>query len=343
MGSSGIETAFLKDQVGAILAQGIAETVAVRPADPVEFLAKWLLHQLEQDEVQQRRREEGDAAEREKEEWGKAVAFKQARAAQVIQREWKHHTKLEEDHKHRERALLLLIQDVEHEVEEADEYREDTLQVEEFEGQTDLEKEKEMDLLKAQLQYRKALAVLHRLDKSTIADIKRLKNPDANVVLTVKCCFYVMNRTPKQVRTWMLVRMLIKPSPFLEAVLAYDPLRQGEKRRKFLRIKRLLRRVNEEELKKASVAVFLLHQWLVQCLECRERHHENVALKKELGRDAEEEEEDEEDDPHDKDEDEEQELLLEQQELERRRLSEEARMREEGEEGEGEQGTVEED
>jgi len=34
---------YLNGTVGSLLSQGVAATVASQPADPVEFLAEWLL------------------------------------------------------------------------------------------------------------------------------------------------------------------------------------------------------------------------------------------------------------------------------------------------------------
>lgn len=45
-----IESAYLKNHIGAILAKGIAETVVAQPANPQEYLALYLLHQLQEQE-----------------------------------------------------------------------------------------------------------------------------------------------------------------------------------------------------------------------------------------------------------------------------------------------------
>jgi hypothetical protein len=36
-------TVYLNETIGGLLSQGVAATVASQPADPVEFLAEWLL------------------------------------------------------------------------------------------------------------------------------------------------------------------------------------------------------------------------------------------------------------------------------------------------------------
>jgi hypothetical protein len=43
--SGGHETACLVDAVGQALSKGVAATVTAQPADPVEYLAEWLLRQ----------------------------------------------------------------------------------------------------------------------------------------------------------------------------------------------------------------------------------------------------------------------------------------------------------
>lgn len=38
-----MEAAYLKRTVGACLADGLAEVAAMRPSDPIEYLALWML------------------------------------------------------------------------------------------------------------------------------------------------------------------------------------------------------------------------------------------------------------------------------------------------------------
>ena len=48
---SSIDTSFLKDELGPVLAKGIADTVCASPEDPIEFLGLWLQHYLQEKEA----------------------------------------------------------------------------------------------------------------------------------------------------------------------------------------------------------------------------------------------------------------------------------------------------
>jgi hypothetical protein len=81
-----MDSAYLKNHVGAVLAKGIAETVTAQPANPQEYLALFLLHQLQEEERRV------DAATRRKranelrEEWSQQNALREKAAVDVIQR-----------------------------------------------------------------------------------------------------------------------------------------------------------------------------------------------------------------------------------------------------------------
>lgn len=75
---------YLKDSVGELLARGIAHTVEHQPSDPVEFLALYLLHEYQiQNVVRKRRQEDMERLEKERTE----DEQKRNEAAIVIQRE----------------------------------------------------------------------------------------------------------------------------------------------------------------------------------------------------------------------------------------------------------------
>jgi len=313
----------------------MAETTIACPADPVEYLALWLLHQLQLKEL----------ATKEREDWAKVRQKKQGGAAGVIQREWKHFVKEEDDRKYREKRLTELVQDKERELEEMDEYREENAVVDEPPDMTEAERDKAQEKARAAIMFKKSQAMLAALDKSYIGAIKQLKKPSKNVIAVMKCCFYCCGSTPRQVREWMQIRMALKPALFLEKISTFEPISPGNKRKRLcLRVRRVLRSVIDEDLRAESVAVFLLYQWALAMVDLRDKHDEDVKVKKEAGKEVEDDEEEEEDpenvDPLDKDPDEEAAKLLEEEEK-RKQAEEEAKWK--AEQGEDEEGDKDDD
>ncbi|XQJ24978.1 Dpy-30 motif containing protein, putative [Leishmania guyanensis] len=81
-----MDSAYLKNHVGMLLAKGIAETVTAQPSNPQEYLALYLLHQLQEEE-----RKTTAAAHKRKvnelrEEWCQKRALREKSAVDVIQR-----------------------------------------------------------------------------------------------------------------------------------------------------------------------------------------------------------------------------------------------------------------
>mmetsp|Transcript_115115 Transcript_115115/g.200352 ORF Transcript_115115/g.200352 Transcript_115115/m.200352 type:complete len:348 (-) Transcript_115115:345-1388(-) len=345
MSFANIDSAFLKDEVGPLLAKGMAETAIACPSDPVEYLALWLLHQLQLKELAAKEMAQLEEGEKEKEEWAKVRQKKQGSAASVIQREWKHFVKAEDECKYREKRLTEMVQDKERELEEMDDFREENLVVDELPDMTEIERDKATEKARALMLFKKAQAMLATLDKSYVGAIKQLKKPSKNVVAVMKCCFYCCGSTPRQVREWMQIRMALKPALFLEKILAFEPINPGNKRKRLCtRIRRVLRSVTDEELRGESVAVFLLYQWALAMVELREKHDDEVKVKKEAGKEVEDDEEEEEDpenvDPLDKDPDEEAAKLIEEEEK-RKQAEEEAKWK--AEQGDDEDGDKDED
>lgn len=56
--SDGPDAAYLRATVGDALARGVAAAAAAQPADPVDFLARWLLRRVAALEAEARRAEE---------------------------------------------------------------------------------------------------------------------------------------------------------------------------------------------------------------------------------------------------------------------------------------------
>jgi Skp family chaperone for outer membrane proteins len=97
-----MDTAYLKKAVGDQLAKGIAHVCEVLPSDPVEYLALWLLHEIQQEEVKARRQIESDELERLRKEVEKEQLIKQDAAAKVIQSEMKNFLQKREEQKRKQ-------------------------------------------------------------------------------------------------------------------------------------------------------------------------------------------------------------------------------------------------
>ncbi|KAG5485805.1 hypothetical protein LSCM1_07218 [Leishmania martiniquensis] len=85
-----MDSTYLKNHVGMLLAKGIAETVTAQPSNPQEYLALFLLHQLQEEE-----RKAGAARRKQKvnelrQEWCQKRALREKAAVDVIQRCFHH-------------------------------------------------------------------------------------------------------------------------------------------------------------------------------------------------------------------------------------------------------------
>lgn len=93
---------YLKDSVGEILAHAIAHTVEQQPSDPVEFLALYLLHQIQiREVVSKRRQSDRERLDKERVEHEE----KRQRAAAVIQSEFRRYLEAKR-RKHEEEEIL---------------------------------------------------------------------------------------------------------------------------------------------------------------------------------------------------------------------------------------------
>lgn len=93
---------YLKDSVGEILAHAIAHTVEQQPSDPVEFLALYLLHQIQiREVVSKRRQSDRERLDNERVEHEE----KRQRAAAVIQSEFRRYLEAKR-RKHEEEEIL---------------------------------------------------------------------------------------------------------------------------------------------------------------------------------------------------------------------------------------------
>lgn len=81
-----MDSAYLKNHVGAVLAKGIAETVTAQPSNPQEYLALFLLHQLQEEERRVDAATRRKKASEMREDWSQQHAQKEKAAIEVIQR-----------------------------------------------------------------------------------------------------------------------------------------------------------------------------------------------------------------------------------------------------------------
>ncbi|KPI84116.1 hypothetical protein ABL78_6832 [Leptomonas seymouri] len=81
-----MDSAYLKNHVGAMLAKGIAETVTAQPSNPQEYLALYLLHQLQEEERRVEATTRRKKANEMRENWSQQHALKEKAAVDVIQR-----------------------------------------------------------------------------------------------------------------------------------------------------------------------------------------------------------------------------------------------------------------
>ena len=113
------ESAYLKDELGPILAKGLAAVSVARPSDPVEYLGLWLLHHLQQKERKAQEAEAARQLEAEREAWAKGRAAREKVATAIIQREWKAHVHAAQHADLKKAALRKRFQELEDNMEEA--------------------------------------------------------------------------------------------------------------------------------------------------------------------------------------------------------------------------------
>lgn len=298
------ESPYLKDEVGPILAKGLAATAIARPNDPVEYLALWLLHQQQRQAAKAAEVERARVLEAEREEWAKGRAVREKVATGVIQREWRAHVTAVADAERREAELKQTFAAIE---EVADEkFPEEPLS----EGEkTEAEKAAETDRLAAQAAFGKSRLYICELDKAIVADFKKISGNNHAAALVIRCVFYLMGLRPKQVDSWDKLRNLIKPYPFAKFMHDYQPCGTPlDKKRKLTRVRRLLTTVHEDGVKETGAALYAVYSWLVAATQFREARDEHIKQKRAAGKEV-EEELDEEEEAEDEEKDAEEEVV----------------------------------
>jgi hypothetical protein len=329
------ESPYLKDELGPVLAKGLAAVAVARPQDPVEYLGLWLLHYLQKREAKSAEMERAKALEAERENWASSRAVREKQATSVIQREWRSHVSAVSESQRKEAELKQIFAAIE---ETADEKFPEEAPAEG--DKTEQERVAEADRLTAAAQYGKSTLFVKELDKTIVAQFKLLPGTNHSAVTVLKCVFYLMGLRPKQLDSWDKIRALVKPYPFSVFLKQFNPAGTPlEKKRKITRVRRLLTTVHDDAVKEAGTALYAVYSWLQALTTFREARDEHIRVKRAAGKDVDEEIDDEEEaDDEEKDADEE---IVKAAELEAKRQAEleaaAAAAEDAAEAGEGEQ------
>lgn len=323
------ESAYLKDELGPVLAKGLAAVSIAKPSDPVEYLGLWLLHHLQQKERKAQEVEAARQLESERESWAKGRAAREKAATAIIQREWKAHVHAQKDAERKESALRKKFAEIENDMEDLipEEGLPDGVE------RNDQERDAETARMSAEVNFKRMRLLVAELDKSSIADFKYINANNKSATMVLKCCFYLQGARPKQVETWEKIRAQIKPYPFASWLEQFQPCGNPlERKRKLTRVRRLLTLVAADEVEKAGPALHAVYRWVSAAAEYREMRDEHIRTKRAAGRDIEEEyEEEEENEEEEKDNEEE---VIKARELEEQRQREAEAAAEAGEEEE---------
>ena len=298
------ETAYLKDQLGGVLAKGLAAVAIARPQDPVEYLALWLLHYIQSKERRAKSTDVTRQLENEREEWAKGRAMREKAATAIIQREWRAHIRAQQESQQKEAELRQVFARIEETADEKAPAEDAAKEGGAAAGENEAERAAEAERTAAQAQFHRAKLFVAELDKSYVADFKRLQPANTSGVTVLKCCFYLMGLRPHQVDSWEKLRNLIKPYPFTQWLNSFQPCGTPlEKKRKMVRVRRLLTTVQDEAVKNAGAALYAVYQWVSAAVAFRDARDAFVKLRRTAGKegeeelDEEEEAEDEEKDP----------------------------------------------
>ncbi|KAG5510825.1 hypothetical protein JKF63_07897 [Porcisia hertigi] len=113
-----MDSAYLKNHVGVLLAKGIAETVTAQPSNPQEYLALFLLHQLQDEERRAYASTQKGKVNALRQEWSERRALREKTAADVIQRSFRRFQVHLRRKRAAEEALREAYEETEAEVEE---------------------------------------------------------------------------------------------------------------------------------------------------------------------------------------------------------------------------------
>jgi len=242
-------------------------------------------------------------------------------AAGVIQHEWKAFTHSIQESQRREAELRQKFNAVDDAATEK--FNTDEVAIEGGD-KSDKEKETELERLRQQTSFNRMKLYINELDKSHIANFKRIPASNTSAITVLKCILYIQGLRPKQIDSWEKTRSFIKAYPFLQWLQGFNPCGTPlERKRKIARVRRLLTTVNPDAIKAEGAALNATYEWLSAAIAFREARDDHVRLKKASGKDT-EEELDEEEEAEDEEKDP-QEEVVKAAEAEQKRLDAEAK------------------
>jgi hypothetical protein len=333
---TGVETAYLKEAVGAVVAKGLASVSMAQPQDPVEYLAFFMLHHIQKAELAKQHSQAARILEQQREEWAIARSRREQEASEVIQRQWKAHLKLVEDARERDEELKNIFADIEDgELGSRGASPDD----EDGEGGAGNDNGDASDAVEAERNnafstFKRTRLFIRALDKKILGAMK-LTTPADNysAMLVLKCVLYLQGAKPKQVAKVSQIRLRWKPYNIMLFLHNYDPCANNAetglpRKRAINRVRRLLTLIHEDGVKGVSVALHAVFSWLHAVVGYRYARDAVVKARREQGApldgpagDLDEDDEDPEDLPAgERDEDEE---GVREQELEAQRQAEE--------------------
>eukprot|EP01060_Flectonema_neradi_P007559 TRINITY_DN15298_c0_g1_i1.p1 TRINITY_DN15298_c0_g1~~TRINITY_DN15298_c0_g1_i1.p1 ORF type:complete len:351 (+),score=86.69 TRINITY_DN15298_c0_g1_i1:82-1134(+) len=297
-----VDTSFLKDELGPVLARGIAETVCALPKDPVEYLGLWLQHYLNEKESETTERAKEEEMKILREEWNRQQLAKEKTASTIIQKEWKNHSKAMDERNLRETELRARLEAFGDHLDEEGEYDPESVGPEMLTDPEAKEEEKEceLDMYKSEKLFLRWQLYVRELSRENIVDIKLMQKVPEEVLKTIRCTFYLLGKlpstkpngekidaTPSRLKTWAQTRANIKPYTYLEQLKSFDP--SAIPKRRILRVKRILigTKLGDEAIKKqpGGQTVYIISQLLWSAIEYRCYRDDVFRMKKANGKD----------------------------------------------------------
>eukprot|EP00033_Pygsuia_biforma_P001858 GCRY01002077.1.p1 GENE.GCRY01002077.1~~GCRY01002077.1.p1 ORF type:complete len:403 (-),score=127.15 GCRY01002077.1:340-1548(-) len=265
-----MDSNYLKSTVGETLSEALAQAAIIKPADPIAFVAHYLLKYNENVALQKKREEDAIQLEKERVEYAERMERERKMREEEERRlefERKERERLEEEERLRVNAELLA-----------------EFQAKEQEAKAEFEEVLAEDPLEA---YRLRLKSIHddlmKLDKGKIAELLSYKVAKANVHRVIKAVFYMLGHGPKEVATWDDCRKLLRDPSLLKKIIKYDPTRV-QKKKKFIRVAGATKGLSLKKVKASSFVAYIFFKWVEVSIQLR---NEAVKRRKEENPDME--------------------------------------------------------